>query len=141
MIARIWEGRVPMDKADAYGSYVSGFGVSDYQRVPGNLKACGNSRNTRPTTAPSFGWDREFLKYRGTPGHQRIGVCVLLKTKQQAWSRQRGRRQSGATGGSRTLSLVERAATTFFARLTATIAAFPRNESFWCNYIVATSVY
>ena len=37
MIARVWEGKVPPDKADAYGEYLQGpLGVEDYRRTPGN---------------------------------------------------------------------------------------------------------
>jgi heme-degrading monooxygenase HmoA len=38
MIARVWEGVVPLEKADGYGQYLadSDRGVSDYERVPGN---------------------------------------------------------------------------------------------------------
>lgn len=38
MIARVWHGVVPLDKAEAYGRYLaeSEFGVKDYLRVPGN---------------------------------------------------------------------------------------------------------
>ncbi len=38
MIARVWEGRVPTAKADAYGAYLKGpLGVEDYRKTPGNL--------------------------------------------------------------------------------------------------------
>jgi heme-degrading monooxygenase HmoA len=37
MIARIWEGKVPSEKADAYERYLAGFGVQDYQKVAGNI--------------------------------------------------------------------------------------------------------
>lgn len=38
MIARVWHGIVPLEKADAYGTYLSDSdrGVRDYQRLPGN---------------------------------------------------------------------------------------------------------
>jgi len=38
MIARVWHGVVPIDKADAYEAYLveSDRGVRDYQRLPGN---------------------------------------------------------------------------------------------------------
>ena len=38
MIARVWHGVVPVDKADAYERYLaeSDRGVRDYLRVPGN---------------------------------------------------------------------------------------------------------
>jgi heme-degrading monooxygenase HmoA len=38
MIARVWHGVVPLEKADGYGTYLadSDLGVRDYQRVPGN---------------------------------------------------------------------------------------------------------
>jgi len=38
MIARVWHGVVPIEKADGYGEYLaeSDRGVRDYQRVPGN---------------------------------------------------------------------------------------------------------
>jgi hypothetical protein len=40
MIARVWEGVVPLDKAAAYGEYLGGaFGVEDYRRIPGNRGA------------------------------------------------------------------------------------------------------
>ena len=37
MIARIWHGRVPAEKADAYREYLLRTGVSDYQATQGNL--------------------------------------------------------------------------------------------------------
>jgi heme-degrading monooxygenase HmoA len=38
MIARVWHGTVPLEKAEAYGEYLadSDRGVRDYQRIPGN---------------------------------------------------------------------------------------------------------
>ena len=41
MIARVWHGVVPVEKADGYGKYLSDSerGVRDYQRVPGNRGA------------------------------------------------------------------------------------------------------
>ena len=41
MIARVWHGVVPMEKADGYGRYLSDSdrGVSDYRRLPGNRGA------------------------------------------------------------------------------------------------------
>jgi heme-degrading monooxygenase HmoA len=36
MIARVWHGVVPIEKADDYTEYLAGFGVRDYQAVPGN---------------------------------------------------------------------------------------------------------
>ncbi len=38
MIARVWHGVVPAEKADAYAGYLvdSERGVKDYQRLPGN---------------------------------------------------------------------------------------------------------
>lgn len=42
MIARVWQGVVPRDKADGYGEYLaaSDRGVRDYERVPGNRGVC-----------------------------------------------------------------------------------------------------
>lgn len=42
MIARVWQGVVPLQKADGYGAYLSDSdrGVSDYQRLPGNRGVC-----------------------------------------------------------------------------------------------------
>jgi heme-degrading monooxygenase HmoA len=42
MIARVWHGVVPRDKADGYGKYLSDSdrGVRDYQRLPGNRGVC-----------------------------------------------------------------------------------------------------
>lgn len=42
MIARVWHGVVPLEKADEYGAYLSDSdrGVSDYQRLPGNRGVC-----------------------------------------------------------------------------------------------------
>ena len=42
MIARVWHGVVPIEKADGYGKYLadSDLGVRDYQRVPGNRGVC-----------------------------------------------------------------------------------------------------
>jgi heme-degrading monooxygenase HmoA len=39
MIARIWRGRVPADKADAYHAYLLKTGVTDYRSSPGNSGA------------------------------------------------------------------------------------------------------
>ena len=36
MIARVWHGVVASEKADDYAKYLAGFGVQDYQAVPGN---------------------------------------------------------------------------------------------------------
>jgi len=38
MIARVWQGVVPVEKADGYGAYLadSDRGVRDYQGTPGN---------------------------------------------------------------------------------------------------------
>jgi hypothetical protein len=36
MIARIWHGRVPADRADAYYEYLLRTGVADYRAAPGN---------------------------------------------------------------------------------------------------------
>ena len=42
MIARVWHGVVPQDKAEGYGEYLSAsdLGVRDYQRTPGNRGVC-----------------------------------------------------------------------------------------------------
>jgi len=42
MIARVWHGVVPLEKADGYGKYLvdSDLGVRDYRRVPGNRGVC-----------------------------------------------------------------------------------------------------
>jgi heme-degrading monooxygenase HmoA len=37
MIARIWHGRVPADKATAYRDFVTKRAIPDYRSVPGNL--------------------------------------------------------------------------------------------------------
>lgn len=37
MICRIWHGRTPRGKADAYARFLASRAVSDYQSVPGNL--------------------------------------------------------------------------------------------------------
>ncbi len=41
MIARVWHGVVPLEKADGYGEYLRGsdLGVRDYRRTPGNRGA------------------------------------------------------------------------------------------------------
>ncbi len=36
MIARVWHGVVRDEKADDYTQYLTGFGLQDYQAVPGN---------------------------------------------------------------------------------------------------------
>jgi heme-degrading monooxygenase HmoA len=42
MIARVWHGVVPLEKAEGYGQYLadSDLGVRDYRRTPGNRGAC-----------------------------------------------------------------------------------------------------
>ena len=37
MIARLWHGRVPTSKADAYRAFLNARAISDYRSVPGNL--------------------------------------------------------------------------------------------------------
>jgi heme-degrading monooxygenase HmoA len=36
MIARLWHGVTPADKADAYYEFLKGTGLSDYAATPGN---------------------------------------------------------------------------------------------------------
>ncbi len=36
MIARLWHGRVPTEKADAYLEYLNTSGLPDYRATPGN---------------------------------------------------------------------------------------------------------
>jgi heme-degrading monooxygenase HmoA len=36
MIARLWHGRVPADKADAYAEYLDRTGIPDYMNTEGN---------------------------------------------------------------------------------------------------------
>ncbi|UXD21314.1 antibiotic biosynthesis monooxygenase [Ignicoccus pacificus DSM 13166] len=37
VVVRIWEGRVPKEKADEYGKFLIERAVPDYKSVPGNL--------------------------------------------------------------------------------------------------------
>lgn len=37
MIARLWHGRTPIVKADAYSAFLKERAVPDYRRIPGNL--------------------------------------------------------------------------------------------------------
>ena len=37
MIARLWHGRVPASKADAYRAFLIARAIPDYRSVPGNL--------------------------------------------------------------------------------------------------------
>ena len=37
MIVRMWHGRVPTSKADAYRAFTNGRAIPDYRSVPGNL--------------------------------------------------------------------------------------------------------
>jgi len=37
MICRIWHGRTPRSKADAYARFLASRAIPDYQSVPGNL--------------------------------------------------------------------------------------------------------
>lgn len=39
MIARVWTGRVPTEKADGYLDLMVRVAIPDYRRVPGNLNA------------------------------------------------------------------------------------------------------
>ena len=39
MIARLWHGRVPAAKADAYAAFLRVSGLADYRATPGNLAA------------------------------------------------------------------------------------------------------
>jgi hypothetical protein len=37
MIARLWHGRVPTARADAYAAFLEMRAVPDYRSIPGNL--------------------------------------------------------------------------------------------------------
>jgi heme-degrading monooxygenase HmoA len=37
MIVRMWHGRVPASKADAYRAFTNGRAIPDYRSVPGNI--------------------------------------------------------------------------------------------------------
>lgn len=37
MIARLWQGRVPAERADAYVAFLRARAIPDYRAVPGNL--------------------------------------------------------------------------------------------------------
>jgi hypothetical protein len=37
MIVRMWHGRVPISKAQAYREFTNGRAIPDYQSVPGNI--------------------------------------------------------------------------------------------------------
>jgi heme-degrading monooxygenase HmoA len=37
MIARLWHGRVPASKAEAYRAFLNARAIPDYRSVPGNL--------------------------------------------------------------------------------------------------------
>ncbi|SRR5712692_2604937 len=37
MIARIWHGRTPIAKADAYAALLNRLAITDYRAIPGNL--------------------------------------------------------------------------------------------------------
>lgn len=37
MIVRMWHGRVPTSKADAYRAFTNGRAIPDYRSVPGNI--------------------------------------------------------------------------------------------------------
>ena len=37
MIARIWHGRTPLEKADAYSKFLNVRAIPDYRGIPGNL--------------------------------------------------------------------------------------------------------
>ncbi len=39
MIARMWHGRVPAERAEEYHQYLLGTGVTDFGRTPGNRGA------------------------------------------------------------------------------------------------------
>ena len=36
MVVRMWHGRVPADKADAYLAFLEARAIPDYRRIPGN---------------------------------------------------------------------------------------------------------
>jgi heme-degrading monooxygenase HmoA len=37
LIARIWHGRTPLEKADAYSKFLNARAIPDYRSIPGNL--------------------------------------------------------------------------------------------------------
>lgn len=39
MIARMWHGRTPLDKAEAYATFLDNRAMPDYRSTPGNLGA------------------------------------------------------------------------------------------------------
>ena len=47
MIARIWHGRVPAAKGDAYLEHMRTFAIPRYRAVPGNLAAYAMRRDLR----------------------------------------------------------------------------------------------
>ncbi len=49
MIARIWHGRTPMEKADAYSAFLNERAIPDYRGTPGNLAVHILRRDERDT--------------------------------------------------------------------------------------------
>jgi hypothetical protein len=45
MIARIWSGAVPLEKAEQYLTLMRTVAIPDYQRIPGNKRALVLQRN------------------------------------------------------------------------------------------------
>ena len=50
MIVRMWHGRVPADKADAYLAFLETRAIPDYRRIPGNLSVALLRRDEGPVT-------------------------------------------------------------------------------------------
>jgi heme-degrading monooxygenase HmoA len=50
MICRIWHGRTPRSKADAYASFLEQRAVPDYRSVPGNLSVTLMRRDAQDAT-------------------------------------------------------------------------------------------
>ena len=50
MICRMWHGRTPRSKADAYASFVEQRAIPDYRSVPGNLSVAVLRRDEGDTT-------------------------------------------------------------------------------------------
>ena len=50
MIVRMWHGRVPTAKADAYRAFTNGRAIPDYRSVPGNISVHILERPDGPVT-------------------------------------------------------------------------------------------
>lgn len=70
MIGRMWRGKVHTERAEAYVGYITGTGIEEYRRTPGNLGAQMWTRDLGDgrTEVITLSWWDSFASVRGFAG-------------------------------------------------------------------------